>query len=79
MVPAHGVAIDTSLPWPEVLRPPANIQGTSSQAHLLVSLMGDKDNGKATKTMTNISLKPAKIQEYYSVIGKFSNHIEGHL
>ena len=27
--------MDTSLPWPEVLRPPANIQGTSSQAHLL--------------------------------------------
>ena len=25
VVPAHGVAMDTSLPWPEVLRPPANI------------------------------------------------------
>ena len=36
VVPAHGVAMDTSLPWPEVVRPPANIQGTSSQAHLLV-------------------------------------------
>ena len=35
VVPAHRVAMDTSLPWPEVLRPPANIQGTSSQAHLL--------------------------------------------
>ena len=40
VVPAHGVAMDTSLPWPEVLRPPANLQGTSSQAHLLaMSLM----------------------------------------
>ena len=35
VVPAHGVAMDTSLPWPEVLRPPANLKGTSSQAHLL--------------------------------------------
>ena len=26
--PAQGVAMDTSLPWPEVLRPPANIKGT---------------------------------------------------
>ena len=34
VVPAHGVAMDTSLPWPEVLRPPANIKGTSSQVHL---------------------------------------------
>ena len=25
VVPAHGVAMDTSLPWPEVLRPPAHI------------------------------------------------------
>ena len=25
VVPAHGVAMDSSLPWPEVLRPPANI------------------------------------------------------
>ena len=24
VVPAHGVAMDTSLPWAEVLRPPAN-------------------------------------------------------
>jgi len=41
VVPAHGVAMNTSLPWPEVLRPPANIQGTSSQAHLLaMSLIG---------------------------------------
>ena len=36
VVPAHGVAMDTSLSWPEVLRPPANLYGTSSQAHLLV-------------------------------------------
>ena len=36
VVPAQGVAMDTSLPWPEVLRPPANLQGTSSQAHLFV-------------------------------------------
>ena len=35
VVPVHGVAMDTSLPWPEVLKPPANLQGTSSQAHLL--------------------------------------------
>ena len=25
VVPTHGVALDTSLPWPEVLRPIANI------------------------------------------------------
>ena len=25
VVLAHGVAMDTSLPWPEVLRPPTNI------------------------------------------------------
>ena len=25
VVPAHGVAMDTFLPWPEVLRPPDNI------------------------------------------------------
>ena len=30
-VPAHGVAMDTSLPWPEVLRAPANLEDTSSQ------------------------------------------------
>ena len=35
VVPAHGVAMDTSLPWPEVLRPPADIYGTSTQAHVL--------------------------------------------
>ena len=35
VVPAHGVAMDTSLPWSEVLRPLANIQSSSSQAHLL--------------------------------------------
>ena len=26
------------------------------------TVLGEKDNGKATKTITNISLKPAKIQ-----------------
>ena len=36
VVLTHGVAMDTSLSWPEVLRPPANLYGTSSQAHLLV-------------------------------------------
>jgi len=35
MVPTHRVAMVTSLPWPEVLSPPANLKGTSSQAHLL--------------------------------------------
>ena len=25
VVPVHGVAMDTSLPWPEVLKPPANL------------------------------------------------------
>ena len=25
VVPTHGVAMDASLPWPEVLRPPANL------------------------------------------------------
>ena len=34
VVPAHGVSMDTSLHWPEVLRPLANLKGTSSQAHL---------------------------------------------
>jgi len=35
VVPPHGVTMDTSLPWPEVLTPPVNLSGTSSQAHLL--------------------------------------------
>ena len=35
VIPAHGVAMDTFLHWSEVLRPPANIQGSSSLAHLL--------------------------------------------
>ena len=30
VVPACGVAIDISLPWPEVLRAPANLKGASS-------------------------------------------------
>ena len=34
VVPAHGVSMDTSLHWPEVLRPLANLKGTGSQAHL---------------------------------------------
>jgi len=29
--------------------------------------LGEKDNGKATKTIINVSLKPAKIQEYYGI------------
>ena len=48
--------MDTSLHWPVVLRPPANLKGASSQAHLLVMSLKKQYNGHPLlKFKTNMS------------------------